>query len=131
MGGPIGSRNPAAEQHKKSENKRKKELKALKKQNKMLYSIAKKSSSPREIKKIKKIRAEAIKETNSSSEDWDYDSSLSSDIKWDKDIRPAGSKYIKKIDHAVMNNIMDYNDQNNEANDNELTLDNSSFSLSK
>ena len=56
-------------------------MKALKKQNKMLYSIAKKSSSPREIKKIKKIRAEAIKETNSSSEDWDYDSSLSSDIK--------------------------------------------------
>ena len=36
-------------------------LKALKKQNKMLYSISKKSRSRREINKIKKIREKASK----------------------------------------------------------------------
>ena len=39
MGGPIGSRTHAGQQHKNSENKWKKQLKAPKKQNKMLYSI--------------------------------------------------------------------------------------------
>ena len=48
----MGSRDDNVKQHKKSENKWKKGLKYLKKQNKMLYSIAKKSSSRREIKKI-------------------------------------------------------------------------------
>ena len=56
MCGPIGSRNHAVQQHKKSESKCKKDLKALKKQKNMIYSIAKKSVSLREIKKIKKIR---------------------------------------------------------------------------
>ena len=56
MGGPIGSRTHDVQQHKKSENKCKKELKALNKQNKMLYSIAKKSGSRCEIQKIKNIR---------------------------------------------------------------------------
>ena len=36
-------------------------MKALKKQNKMLYIIAKKSGSRRELKKIKKIKANASK----------------------------------------------------------------------
>ena len=49
MGGPAGIRNHAVQQYKNSENKWKKELKAPKKQNKMLYSIAKKSGSRREI----------------------------------------------------------------------------------
>ena len=44
------------QQYKKSENKWKKELKALKKQNKILYSISNKYGSRREIKKIKKIK---------------------------------------------------------------------------
>ena len=55
MGGPIGIRTHAIQQHKKSGNKWKKELKALNKQNKMLYSIAKKSSFRRDIQNIKKI----------------------------------------------------------------------------
>ena len=56
MGGPVGSRNHDVQQHKKYENKWKKELKVLKKQNKMLYIIAKKSGSLREIQKIDNIR---------------------------------------------------------------------------
>ena len=76
MGGPIGSRTHAVQQHNKSENKWKKDLKALKKQNKMINNIAKKSGSRREIQNIKKIRKEHSKETYSSSEDWDSDSSL-------------------------------------------------------
>ena len=55
MGGPIGSRTHAIQQNKKSGNKWKKDLKALNKKNKMLYSIAKKSSFRREIQNIKKI----------------------------------------------------------------------------
>ena len=78
MGGPIGSRNHDVQQHKKSGKKWKKELKSFKYQNKMLYSIAKKSGSRRGIQNIKKIRKEYSKETYSSSEDWDSDSSLAS-----------------------------------------------------
>ena len=47
MGGPVGSRNHAVQQHKKSENKCRKYLKVLKNQNKILYSIAKNSGSRR------------------------------------------------------------------------------------
>ena len=56
MGGPIRSRTHDVQQHKKSEKKWKKDLKALNKQKKMIYSIAKKSSLRREIQKIKMIR---------------------------------------------------------------------------
>ena len=92
MGEYIGSRNHSVQQHKKSENKWKKELKALKKQNKMLYSIAKKSGSRREIQKIKKMKEESSKDAYSSSEDWGSDSLLASNSSWDKEIRPAGRK---------------------------------------
>ena len=96
----------------------------------MLYSISKKSSSRHKIRKIKKIRAEASKNTGIYSiEDWDYDSSLAINSIWDKDRRPDGCKDINKLDNIVTNNINDYNDQNNEAIDNEPTLDNNSFSL--
>ena len=61
MGGTILNRINALQQYKKSENKWKTELKALKKQHKMIYIIAKKSGSRREIKKIEKIRAKASK----------------------------------------------------------------------
>ena len=37
MGGPIGGRNNSVQQHKKSEKKWEKDLKAIKKQNKILY----------------------------------------------------------------------------------------------
>ena len=78
MGGSVGSRTDTVKQYKKSENKWKKDLKYLNNQNKMLYSIAKKSGSHREIKNIKNIRAKASKEdSNSSSDDSDSDSSLS------------------------------------------------------
>ena len=79
--------------HNKSEKKWKKELKALNKQNKMLYSIAKKFGSRREIKNIKKIREKAYKMTSvSSSEDWDSDYSLGIDSSLDKHRKPAGRK---------------------------------------
>ena len=79
IGGPIGSTTHAVKQHKNSENKQKKDMKSLKKQNNILYSIAKKSGSRREIHKTKKIRGKYSKETYSSSEDWDSDYSLASD----------------------------------------------------
>ena len=75
MGGPIGGSNNSVQQHKKSEKKWEKDLKAIKKQNKILYIIAKKSGSRREIKKINNIRGGYSKKTSvSSSEDWDSDS---------------------------------------------------------
>ena len=43
IGGSMGSRADNVKQYKRSENKRKKELKALKKQKKKLYIIDKKS----------------------------------------------------------------------------------------
>ena len=55
MGGPIGSRTHALQQHKKSENKWKNELKSFKNQNNMLYSIAKKSGLLCKTQTIKKI----------------------------------------------------------------------------
>ena len=96
----------------------------------MLYSIAKKLGLRREIQKIKKMRKEASKETYSSSEDWYSCSLLASNSSLDKDRRHTVRKEINKLDHAVKNNIKDYNDQYDHAIDNEPTLDNSSFNLS-
>ena len=62
----MGSRTNYVKQYKNSENKCKKDLKSLKKQNKMLYRIAKKSFSHREIKRI---RAKASMNTSISSSD--------------------------------------------------------------
>ena len=67
MGGYMGSGTDTVEQYKKSENEWNKDLKATKKQNNMLYSIANKSGSRREIKKFKKIREEDSKKTSISS----------------------------------------------------------------
>ena len=69
-------------QYKKSE-KRMKDMKSLKKQNKMIYRIAKKSISRRELKKINNIWGKASKKvhnssSDSSSDDSDSDSSLTS-----------------------------------------------------
>ena len=60
IGGPIGIRTHDLQQHKKYKNKWKKELKSLKKQNKILYSIIKKSGFHREINKIKNIRGRSF-----------------------------------------------------------------------
>ena len=45
LGGPLGSNSGAVKQYKNSKYKWKKELKALMKQNKILYSISKNSGS--------------------------------------------------------------------------------------
>ena len=57
LGGTMESRTVYLKKYKKSENKWKKEMKALKNQNKMIYSISNKSSLRRDINKIKKIRS--------------------------------------------------------------------------
>ena len=77
LGGPMGSRTDAVKQYHKYEKKWKKDLKALKKQNKVLYSIAKKSGSRRYIKKIRAKASE--KSSDSSRDDLESDSSLASD----------------------------------------------------
>ena len=84
LGGPMESRAESMKQYNKYESKRKKDIKALKKQNKMLFIISKKSGSYRELKKIKNIRAKSAKKrrndsSNSSSDGLDSDSSLASD----------------------------------------------------
>ena len=81
--GILINRNKAVKQYQKSENKWKREMKPLKKQNKMLFSKTRCSGSRREPKKINKIRAKESKKhksSSSSSSSSDYDSSLSSDI---------------------------------------------------
>ena len=77
--GPMGSRAEAVKQYKWSESKQNKEIQALKKKNKMLYSITKKYGSRRETNNIKKIRAKASKKrrgdsSNYSSGELDSDS---------------------------------------------------------
>ena len=96
----------------------------------MLYIIAKKSGSRREIYKINKISEKVLKDTYSSSEGWDYDSLLARESSQDKERRTTRSKEINKLDHLVTNNINDYNDQYNDTIGNEPTLDNSAFNLS-
>ena len=56
LGGPMGSSIDPMKQYRTSENRCKKELKSLKKHNKMQYRVSKKSSLHHEIKNIKKNR---------------------------------------------------------------------------
>ena len=84
LGGPMGRRSEAVKQYKKSEIKQKKDIKALNKKIKNLFSISKKYGSRRELKMIKKTRATDSKKrynsiSNSPSDESDSDSSLSSD----------------------------------------------------
>ena len=48
-GGSLGNRSTSVKQYRKSENKCKRDLKALKKQNKMIFSISKRLGSHREL----------------------------------------------------------------------------------
>ena len=64
LGGAIVNRDDAVKHYKKSEQKLRKELKALTNQNKIIFRIAKKSGSCRELNKIKNIRAKASKKQN-------------------------------------------------------------------
>ena len=75
MGGSVGSRDDTVKQYNKSEIC-KKELKAFKKQNNMIYSIARKSGVRRDIKNINKIRSKASKRISISSRDDLYSNSL-------------------------------------------------------
>ena len=61
MGGYVVSREDTVKQYKKSGNKWKKELKALKKQDTMIYSIANKPGSRHEIKNINKIQENLLR----------------------------------------------------------------------
>ena len=63
------------QKYNKSENRQKKDLKALKKQNKMIYIMANKSSLRHEIKNIKNISTKTSNKTSVSSSD-DSDSDL-------------------------------------------------------
>ena len=56
--------------YERSESKWKKELKDLKKQNKIIYSIAKKSGSHCKIKNIKKIRSSALSAATLPATNW-------------------------------------------------------------
>ena len=58
--GTLGNISAAVQQYHKSEKKCKRGLKALKKQNKMLFSMSKLLGSRREFKKIKNICAKKI-----------------------------------------------------------------------
>ena len=59
LGGTLGNWAAAVKQYHKSENKCKREVKPIKKYNKMIFSMAKWSGSCHELKKIKKIHAKA------------------------------------------------------------------------
>ena len=52
----LGNKAVAVNQYQKSENKWTGELEYIKKQNKMLFRMSKRSGSRRELKKIKKIK---------------------------------------------------------------------------
>ena len=84
LGGSLCNRADAVKHYKKYEHKWRKELKALKKQNEMLYRISNNSGSRHKLKRIKNIKAKACRKrsyyrSNSSSSDSDFDSSLYSD----------------------------------------------------
>ena len=65
--GTLGNRSAAVQQYHKSEKKCKRGLKALKKQNKMLFSMSKLFGSRREFKKIKNICVKKYKKHDYSS----------------------------------------------------------------
>ena len=61
MGGTLVNRASTVKKYQKSEKKLKREMEALKKQNKIIFSMAKRSGSHRELKKIKKMHAKESK----------------------------------------------------------------------
>ena len=106
-------------------------MKAIKKHNKMLFSMSNWLGSRRELKNINNIRPKASKKYGSSSSNSssnNYDSYISSDSEWYKKRHPAERKDMKNLDHLVTNNINN-KDQCNEAIGYEPNFDNK-FSLS-
>ena len=107
-----------------------KELKYINNQNKIIYSIAKKSGLRREINNIKKIGGnDSKKGSDSSSDDSDSDSFLARNSSWYTNRRPAGRKEMNRLDHVVTDNLKNYKYQSNEAISSETTFDTSNFSL--
>ena len=93
----LGNKDETMKQFNKYKNKWKKEMKALKKQNKMMYSTAKKSGLRRELKNIKNIKAKACNERSYSSRNYSRkkyysDSSLSINIDCDEERHTYGSR---------------------------------------
>ena len=81
MGEAQGNMDDAVNNDHKTEKKWKRDLKYLKKKNKMIFSMANKSVSCHEIKKIKKIKSKSSRKrsysiSDISSSDSDSDSSL-------------------------------------------------------
>ena len=81
LGGALVNKADSIKHYKKSEQKWKMYLRSLKKQNKMIFSMAKKSGSRRYIKeiKVKSSKKCSYYSSNISSNDSDSGSSLSSD----------------------------------------------------
>ena len=86
MMGSVGSRDDTVKHYKNSENKWKKDMKDLKKKNKILHSISKKSGLCHKTNNAKKIRKKDSKKGHHSSSnspsdnsDSDSDSSLAID----------------------------------------------------
>ena len=83
-------------------------MKALNKKNKILSSMAKSSSSRRELNNINNICAKASDRNDyyrSNISNSDYDSSLSSGSEWEKIIQPTELKEMNKLYQVVTNNI--------------------------
>ena len=134
MGGSLGNRDDTINDYKKYEHKCNKDMKYLKKQNKMLYRISMKSDSHCELKNINKIKAKASKKrgyysSNSYSSDSDSDSFLSSDSEWEEERQPTELKEINDLDHVVTDTINTNKNQHNDAIENEPRFDNQ-FNLS-
>ena len=98
----------------------------------MLYIIAKKTGSRREIKKIKAKASKKRREKNSNFpiDGSDYDYPLSSYSDRDEDIWPAGYREINGLDQIVTENIKTKEYQHNDAIYNEPTFDATIFNLS-
>ena len=124
----MGSSTNNVKKYKKPENKWKKDLKDLNKQNKMRYIISKKTGSRCEINIIK---AKSSKSTIVSSSDYlDSDYLLGRNSSWETYRKPARNKELNKLYHLVTKNLNIYKDQSNEAINSEPTFDISSFNLS-
>ena len=85
------------------------ELKSFKNQNKIIFSMEKKSGSHCGTKKIKNINSKASRNRsyysiNSSIIDSYSDSYLASDIEWEELIQPTESKEINNLYHVVTDN---------------------------
>ena len=129
--GTMVNRTDAVKQYQKSENKWKKDMKYLRKQNNMIYSIANKYGSRRDIKKINNIRIKASKKNSDSSSDYsDSDSSLASDSSWETYRQPSVRKDMNRLYHLVTYNLKNYKDQRNESINSEPTFYTSGFNLS-